>query len=251
MRIIEAQREAEDNMESYDRYTILLDEVFFLPAAGCVASGIVKGGTAALRDEVWILSAEGGCIHTYITAMGVFSGEVVRRATSAENMSRVGILLKDIKEDSVLEGSIITNIEPNIDDEKKVFENSWLKGLLAGRNDALIGEMDKRIQSEMERRGKFLAVVIWDGETEDDNEGTATFNADSSVSFPCLTNPYGQAYQPVFTGWEELRGWEHDDAAENRVIIVNKADIQDLLKNSAAQGIVVNPFTDSLIIDRE
>lgn len=224
-----------------DRYTMLVDDAFPLGAEGVVVTGIVKGGIMGVRDNIWVLWAEGTIRRSFIAGMAAFKEQIIRKAGSAEENMRVGILLKGMEE-VIVQGCVLTNIEPNVKDLDRPFENPRLKGLLAGRHDALLVEVDQLIEQEITGENKFLAAVVSDHPQQDDK-------GEMTMSLPYLTAPDGQSYQPVFTDWTEIREWGLEDDGGLNSIIIGKAEVLELVRqNERLRGVVINPFTDNWFI---
>lgn len=241
-----------DDIDCPNRYTILSDDVFPLSGEGCVVTGIVKGGTITVRDRIWILKPDGTSFQSRAEVIGAFADDFIRTSYKAEENIRVGIFLKGLGESEIAPGSVVTNIEPNIDNADSPFDNPRLKGLLAGRRDALLEDVDRIIQKLVQSDEKFLAAVAFEGYPKDNGDGTAIFQEKSVMRFPYLTAPDGQSFQPVFTDKWEMSNWNPEQEGLSGMFIAGKADIQALLRQSdELKGVVVNPFTDNLIIGKE
>ena len=70
------------------------------------------------------------------------------------------------------------------------------------------------------------------------------------MQLPQLTAPDGAKFQPAFTDWKELEKWE--DMEKPKALLLTFDDYAALvLKNPEIQGVVVNPFSENMMIDRK
>lgn len=235
-----------------ERFTMLVEDRFPIRTEGCVVTGILKGGDIHLRHKIWVLKPDGTGQLATVDGLEVIYSDGAVKGVSAENDDRIGIFMSGIDDKVICIGSIVTNITPNIDDVNMPIENPMLKGLLAGRYQTWISDIQERIQKEILEHAKFLVIVAFDILPEDNGDGTATFQKKSTMKFPFLTSQEGEEYQPVYTDWTELQGWGTGDEPKPNTITMRVQDVFSLLEsNPEMKGMVVNPFSDNLRVDRE
>lgn len=124
-------------------------------------------------------------------------------------------------------------------------DNSRLKELFAkrrqcGDNERLAPIMND-IAEEIVMNARFLSLV----RTEKAGETTR-------ISFALLNDGKGGRFYPLFTDTEELMKWQpaQTDSPETLVLAFDNY-AQMIVDKNAADGFVVNPFGDNLLINRE
>ncbi|RHR26643.1 hypothetical protein DWX43_15530 [Clostridium sp. AF19-22AC] len=232
------------------RYTLLVEDIFSVHGEGCIITGIVKGDTMSVGDKVWILGADGSQKAVRTGKLKVFLGEEVKRAFSAEAGTRIGFWTKDASEEDVLPGSVISSVAPNVTAGNGPVENPRLKGLLAGRFDTDVLDIAEMIRRELAGNAMFL--VMAELELTDAERARGIVQQNSVMEFPYLNTPDGEGYQPVFTDWNELKAWEREEGNVPSAVLMGAEEVLSLIKkNHVLHGLVVNPFTDNLIMDRD
>ncbi|WP_346907117.1 SseB family protein [Faecalicatena orotica] len=232
------------------RYTLLVEDIFSVHGEGCIITGIVKGDTMSVGDKVWILGADGSQKAVRTGKLKVFLGEEVKRAFSAESGTRIGFWTKDASEEDVLPGSVISSVAPNVTAGNGPVENPRLKGLLTGRFDTDVLDIAELIHREL--AGNAIFLVMAEFELTDAERARGMVQENSVMEFPYLNTPDGEGYQPVFTDWNELKAWERDEGNVPSAVLMGAEEVLSLIKkNHVLHGLVVNPFTDNLIMDRD
>lgn len=241
-----------ENQSSGERYTLVVEDVFPIHEEGYVFTGMLKGGNLALKDKLWVLKSDGTALEAAAERMEAFTQERLSRVMSAEGNTRIGIMVRKAEGQKLSPGDVVTNIRPNITDVDSPVENPRLKGLLAGRYDTSLDNIGELIRMEIAERVRFLVLVILDSMPADNGDGTAEFKQKSTMSFPYLTSQEDRNFQPVFTDWQELKRWDPENETGFHTIIMDADDISAMVgNNDVLCGIVVNPFTDNLILEQE
>ncbi len=71
------------------------------------------------------------------------------------------------------------------------------------------------------------------------------------MSFPMLTTQDGRQFYPVFIDWEEFGKWEAMKYQKPQTMIMNFDDYAAMvIDKGRGSGIVINPFSDNLLLDR-
>ncbi|MDD3404546.1 MAG: SseB family protein [Hespellia sp.] len=232
-----------------DRFTMLVEDIFEIPTAGTVLVGVLVNGVLSKNKVVLVLKANGIKQSICVEQIEEFQESRIRKVSRVQGNARVGILVREMAVTACLKGDVVTNIEPNTLDINRPFENSRLKGLLAGRAYTKMPNLGRLIQKEISEQARFLVLMILDHEPEENGDGTAIFTKDSTMSFPYLTAPNGDNYQPVFTDWTELGKWELGEREQLKTMVMNQAEAEELVRSKEnLKGIVINPFTDNYLI---
>lgn len=135
-------------------------------------------------------------------------------------------------------------------------ENPKLKELFKckrlARSEAEYGEAMNLMAREIVMNARFLSVIRLSEEPEGQGDGTAVFRKDAAMGFPMLSTQEEKRFYPAFIDWEELGKWEAMRDAAPRTLIMGFDDYAAMvLDQSSGDGVVINPFGDSLVLDRE
>lgn len=128
--------------------------------------------------------------------------------------------------------------------EEKV-ENPKLKELFAKRKqcgDEQIAPIMNEIAEEIVMNARFLSLVRT--EKGDGNK--------VRISFALLNDGKGRSFYPIFTDIEELMKWQLAQQESPRTMVLafdNYA--QMIVDKNAADGMVINPFGDNFVIEKE
>lgn len=138
--------------------------------------------------------------------------------------------------------------------------NEILEQLLEQRKE-LLKEGDKAkliehmniIAQEICMESRFLSVVHMSETPTVKEDGTVKLNADTKIGFVLLNTPSGEAWQPAFTSWDEVFKWKDvTSSATPQTFVLGFDDYMTMLGiNNTLRGIVINPFSDNLLIPRE
>ncbi|WMJ22904.1 enhanced serine sensitivity protein SseB [Paludicola sp. MB14-C6] len=141
-------------------------------------------------------------------------------------------------------------------DVNKPLENPKLKQLFLKRkseltNDELNAVLND-ICEEVAMNAYFLSVIKMENDPIQNGDGTAVFQQDTTISFPMLTTETGASYYPVFIDWEELSKWDEVKGTQPNTLILSFDDYAAMvIDKQNGHGIVVNPFSDNFVIDRD
>lgn len=82
-----------------------------------------------------------------------------------------------------------------------------------------------------------------------DGEGKTQLKKDTKIQFQLLSTQDNRVFFPAFTDWEELR--KLCGPQNQQTLVLTFADyVPMVLRDAAAAGLVVNPFGDSLTLER-
>lgn len=141
-------------------------------------------------------------------------------------------------------------------DVNKPLENPKLKELFSLRNAGLpekeYSDVLNQLLEEIVMNAHFLSVIQMSKAPEQNGDGTATFKENTTIGFPMLSAADGRKFYPVFIDWEELGKWEEMRNPPPQTLILSFDDYASMvLGQNQADGIVVNPFSDNLPLDRD
>ncbi len=124
-------------------------------------------------------------------------------------------------------------------------ENPRLKELFAERKQCGSGEMAEvmnKMAEEIVMNARFLSLV----QTEKADGGKMR------ISFALLNDDKGRRFYPLFTDTEELMKWPlaQGESPETMALIFDNY-AQMIVDRNAADGIVINPFSDNLMVEKE
>jgi len=133
-------------------------------------------------------------------------------------------------------------------------ENPVLKSLFEKRRNNPSEEQLPIIFDELIKEiafnAKFLSVVQIDDVPLDDK--SVILNKNSKIEFPMLVTQDNKYYYPVFIDWEELSKNDHMKKLSPETLILTFDDYAAMvLNNNKAEGIIINPYSDSMVIDRD
>ena len=73
---------------------------------------------------------------------------------------------------------------------------------------------------------------------------------DEIESVDLMMDQDGRRFLPVFTDYEGFEGWKAELKPDETLYVLDKQDLLNFLNaNGAVAGVVVNPYTDDLILD--
>ncbi|NCB62555.1 MAG: enhanced serine sensitivity protein SseB [Clostridia bacterium] len=141
-------------------------------------------------------------------------------------------------------------------DVNKPLENPQLKELFAElgkvRSEEEYGMAMNLLANGIVHNARFLSVIRLDREPEENGDGTATFGEDTTIGFPMLATQDDKKFYPAFLDWEELGKWEAVCETTPRTLILGFDDYAAMvLDQGNGDGMVLDPFGQCLILDRE
>lgn len=132
---------------------------------------------------------------------------------------------------------------------KKEHDNFRLKILLKDLKENKTNEVLNMVLDEVVMRTKFISPMQLSRKPELKEDGTAIFTEDTLMRMPMVTSEEGKNYYVMFTGKDEYEQWENMKNIDT--ILLAFDDFAALMeKNQEAAGVVLNPFSDNLIITR-
>lgn len=132
---------------------------------------------------------------------------------------------------------------------KKEHDNFRLKILLKELKENKTDEVLNMVLDEVVMRTKFVSPMQLSKKPELKEDGTAVFTEDTLMRMPMVTSEEGKSYYVMFTGKDEYSQWENMKGLDT--ILLAFDDFVALMeKNQEAAGVVLNPFSDNLIITR-
>ena len=140
-------------------------------------------------------------------------------------------------------------------DVNKPLENPKLKELFAQRRQSQSAVQTKRIMEslmeEITTNAYFLSLVEFSKQPEKTEQGQVKLAQGTTLSFPMLTTQDGRQFYPVFIDWEEFGKWEAMKYRKPQTMIMNFDDYAAMIIDKGrGSGIVINPFSDNLLLDR-
>jgi len=113
-------------------------------------------------------------------------------------------------------------------------------------NDAL-----EKVVYEMVENASFLVPAEIDVEPVKEKDGGLSIPASTNLSFVIFSLENGQKFIPVFSDSEQLARWQ--DKADNvHTVTMNFPSLALLLEQSTEdEGLVLNPYSDNMMIKRE
>lgn len=135
-------------------------------------------------------------------------------------------------------------------------DNSLLKELFEQRARAKYQEeldaIMKRLLTEVVLGARLLSVIQVPEPAREGSDGNPVLSGAAMVGFPMLNGPDGGQYYPAFTDVEALDRWTSFDRKTHQTILLNFDDYASMiLDRDDAGGLVINPFGDNLLLDRE
>lgn len=230
-----------------DRFVYLVEDKFSLHLDSddsAVVTGTVHG-TVHINDEVYVIDYTGKTLLTRIRQLESMSGSGTEHPDSCTD-AQVAITLA-IAPSEIDKFCVVTNIKPWVSrDVNQAVENPYLLGILYGekfRDDDLYFS---RLVFAL-AHAFFITPISMSKTPVNNGDGTATFKAETQISFSLLSNPSfpGQNTLAVFTDWIELGKWQNAPKDENgkvQTMILRFPDVVHLVADPGINGCVVNAF---------
>ena len=94
------------------------------------------------------------------------------------------------------------------------------------------------------RQAKFLVPLRY----EDMKQSAAPVDlaGKNELNFPLMEDEEGKKFLPLFTDWPEFQG--SYEKKEWGVIVL---PMKDVLRAASEEGVIINPLTEKLVLDRE
>lgn len=108
------------------------------------------------------------------------------------------------------------------------------------------------IAEEIVMNAKFLTPVRLSTVPKLNNDGTGTIDPDTKISFALISSPEGKKYYPAFTSVDEVLKWDSMKEQKPLTLALGFDDYSDMIVSKhGAEGLVINPFSDNLILDKQ
>lgn len=244
----EVTSEATEKQETQkETYTLVVEQIFSVKQKGCLAVGVVRGGKITVGDDILLL---GRGKHILTSKVAGLDNPQTGKIEEAPVGMPVAILLEDILPEQVFVGDVITNEVPNAEDIQKPITNPRIKGLMRQAAGAPTEEMLNLVYEEFAMNARFISVILLSEEPVPNQDGTTTFKEGATMQIPVLTAPDGSMFYPAFTDKEEMAKWQ--DMKDPKTVLLSLHDYVELvMKNENTSGIVVNPFSENMMVDKK
>ncbi len=132
---------------------------------------------------------------------------------------------------------------------KKEHDNFRLKVLLKELKENRSESVTNMTFQEIVMNARFVSPVLLSKQPIQNGDGTATFTEDTTIRMPMLTSADGKGFYAMFTDKEEFAKWESVKGTDTVLLAFD--DFAALIeKNEEAAGVVLNPFSDNLVLNR-
>lgn len=202
-------------------------------------------GTVKKHDAVYVIDHTGKTLLTEIKQLESMSSKGTEHPDSCTD-APIALLL-GVSPSEIDKFCVVTNIRPWVNkDVNTAVENPYLLGMLYGEkfreNNYYFGKFVYALA-----HAYFLAPVTMSADPEDNGNGTATFKAETQISFPTLSNNNypGKNTLAIFTDWAELSKWTgapKDSTGTVSTVILSFPDIVQLASDPGINGCVLNAF---------
>jgi hypothetical protein len=250
----DGKQEEKDDLQNHAanndrRFFYMVEDCFALKnGTQCVVVGTIHGNIRT-EDAIYILSPHKGTTVTIVRGLERYINGVPHTVTSAADQP-VSLLL-DMKKEDIEPYSVITSIRPQLKaNVNEAVENPMVAGLLY--ETSRFGHKQEYFSWLIYyvAHGHYLMPVILSQQPTANGDGTATFEKDSSISFPSLSSPNDphKIIFTAFTDWPELYKWTaapKNPDGKISTMIFRFPDIVALMKNDSCDGFVINPFSDN------
>lgn len=223
-------------------------------------AGVVYGGQIETGDELYIIGPKDKLIKAKVEEIlkpkvdeeGKQLNPPQFDSFNAANPGELAIFrIEKEAAAKVGAGDVLSNAKPtDLNNMAAGIVNPRLKGLLLERNTNRIQNIFGLVAEEIAMSAKFLVVATFDKQIENNGLGYAKLEEDTKISLTALRDPEGRFFIPAFTDPSEVAKWEGRPADSTVVYTFDK--IAEMMNDeNAPTGIVINPFTDNLLLDKE
>lgn len=132
----------------------------------------------------------------------------------------------------------------------KPLENFRLNVLLKEAKENHTETAMNMLFEEIVMNAHFLSVIFVSEPPKTDEDGKVTFQKNTIMQMPMVSSADGKHFYPVFTDYDELEKWQQMKNPNTMVFAFD--DYAAMLeKYEAAEGIVINPFSDNFVLNRK
>lgn len=224
------------------RFTFLAEQIFSIRQIGMVAVGRVSGKVCG-GDSVYLYHPEVPLTAAKIDKIELAPGKAAKEAENCQ----AALYFENMKPENIRKYTVISNIRGNQGaDLNEAVENPQLRGLLCGYTQFGNDPDYRNLLNYSIAHARFLMAVYVDREPTQNGDGTATFTAGATMSFPLVSNTDGTSAVPVFTDWETLGKWQNvfDETHPPKTVVQTFGGVAAISFNGN-DGIVVNPFDET------
>lgn len=135
-------------------------------------------------------------------------------------------------------------------------ENEGIRSLLEKRRDADANDQEEtrnvmnELINEIVFNSRFLSPVNLSKPPVYDAAGALMLAPDTEFTFVLLDNGKGERFFPIFTESAEFEKWENPGASATIQMEFDRYAVM-LERNSNCEGIVINPFSDNLLVNKQ
>ncbi len=101
-------------------------------------------------------------------------------------------------------------------------------------------------------KAKFLCPIKMEiGKATQKEKHQIVLEEETNVALLSIANERSEHFLMAFTDWDELKKWNHDH--NQQALILSYEDYQGIIikNDSAYQGMVINPFGENIVLDRQ
>lgn len=141
-------------------------------------------------------------------------------------------------------------------DVNKPLENPKLKELFLKKKSPLnndeFNSLMNELCEEIAMNAYFLSVIHMSNEPKQNDDSTSIIEEGTTISFVLIQTTENKSFYPVFTDWDELNKWEGLKGTDIKTLVLSFDDYCSMVLDSdKAEGIVINPFNDNFVINRD
>ncbi|MBQ7955430.1 MAG: enhanced serine sensitivity protein SseB [Lachnospiraceae bacterium] len=134
--------------------------------------------------------------------------------------------------------------------KKKSLDNFRLKVLLKEVKENKTDTVTSMVFEEIVMKAKFVSPAIFEKKAENAGEDGGLFSEGTIVRMPMITSPEGKGFYAMFTDYDEFENWTAVKGTDTMILSFD--DYAALMeKSEQAEGVVLNPFSDNLVLNRQ
>lgn len=133
--------------------------------------------------------------------------------------------------------------------------NTVLRGLFDRRKDVKdekeMAALMNEVAEEIVMNAKFLTPVRLSSPPKLNKNGTGTIDRNTKIAFSLISSPDGKKFYPAFTSVDEVLKWDTMNEQKPLTLALGFDDYSEMIvAKNAAEGLVINPFSDNLVLDK-
>lgn len=214
---------------------------------GCLVIGELQEGEIFKGDDCFHYGEETNTVHVEMVI-----NQEDEEILSAKKGEDISLFLTKIDAMQIREGDLITNMDRNAVKETQTLHNKRVSELLNEIKTQASDDLYEELFSEIAERAGFLSLVHFSKQPVAQKDGSYLLQDDTNIQFPVLVSPEKRTYYPAFTDMMEMQKWEDQDLKASSILTLHVDDYVEMLKRDKGNhGIVINPFNQSFIIEKE